>query len=72
MHNLHICYKLENTDSVPTGYDAAFSELQQILSDLQHESVGIDDLSIKVARASLLIQFCRERLRQTEAVVAKI
>jgi len=60
----------KNIDSLPAGYDAAFSELQQILSDLQDERVGIDDLSAKVARASLLIQFCRERLRQTEVAVA--
>lgn len=48
-------------------YETAFSELQKILQDLQNEAVGIDQLGEKVVRANTLIQFCRERLRQTEA-----
>jgi exodeoxyribonuclease VII small subunit len=62
----------ENADAEPAGYEAAFNELQQILSELQDEGVGIDDLSTKVARAQQLIAYCRERLRQTEAKVLSI
>ncbi len=46
-------------------YESALAELQMIVQDLQNESVGIDDLAAKIARAQELIRFCRERLRQT-------
>jgi exodeoxyribonuclease VII small subunit len=53
-------------------YESAFTELQQIVRDLQDESVGIDELTAKIARAAELIRFCRERLRMTEEEVAKL
>jgi exodeoxyribonuclease VII small subunit len=52
--------------SVELSYESAYAELQRLLHELQEESVSIDELSAKVARAKDLIQFCRERLRQTE------
>ena len=52
--------------SVELNYESAYAELQRLLHDLQEETVGIDELAAKVARAKELIQFCRERLRQTE------
>lgn len=57
---------------LPDTYEAAYAELQQLLQDLQNEAVGIDELSAKLARAADLIRFCRERLRQTEAEVARL
>jgi exodeoxyribonuclease VII small subunit len=51
------------------SYDAAMRELQRIITQLQTETVGVDDLSEKVRRASELIKLCREKLRQTEADV---
>ncbi len=53
--------------SVELNYESAYAELQRLLHDLQEETVSIDELAAKVARAKELIQFCRERLRQTEA-----
>lgn len=53
-------------------YESAFAELQQIIRDLQDESVGIDELSTRIARATELISFCRERLRTTEAEIGKL
>jgi exodeoxyribonuclease VII small subunit len=53
-------------------YESAQQELQQIVRDLQSEAVPIDELGEKIARANELIQFCRERLRVTEAEVAKL
>jgi exodeoxyribonuclease VII small subunit len=57
---------------LPTSYEAAFTELQQLVRDLQDESVGPDDLTARLARAGELIRFCRERLRQTEEQVGKL
>jgi exodeoxyribonuclease VII small subunit len=50
-----------------SSYESALKELQQIMVDIQSEQTGIDELSAKVARATELIAFCRERLRRTEA-----
>ncbi|MGI9160169.1 MAG: exodeoxyribonuclease VII small subunit [Saprospiraceae bacterium] len=52
--------------SVELNYESAYAELQRILQELQEETVSIDELAAKVARAKDLILFCRERLRQTE------
>lgn len=48
------------------SYDAAMQEIQNIVAELQNESVGVDALAEKVSRASDLIKLCREKLRQTE------
>ena len=56
-------------DNLPTTYEAAFAELQAILRDLQDDTVSVDDLAVKVARAGVLIQFCRERLRTAEVAL---
>jgi exodeoxyribonuclease VII small subunit len=53
-------------------YEAAFQELQQILAELQEGTVSIDQLAQKVERADELVQFCRERLRQTEATIQQL
>ena len=53
-------------------YQSAYAELQQIMQEVQGEAVGIDDLTSKIARASELIKFCRERLRMTEEEVRSL
>jgi exodeoxyribonuclease VII small subunit len=53
-------------------YTTAYETLQQIVRDLQAESVSIDDLPATIARATELVQFCREHLRQTEEKVLEI
>ena len=47
-------------------YESALKELQEIVGQLQEEVIGLDELSEKVQRASMLIQFCKEKLRSTE------
>ena len=53
-------------------YQSAYAELQHIMQEVQSEAVGIDDLTAKIARASELIRFCRERLRMTEEEVKSL
>ena len=50
-------------------YETALQELQSIVAQLQEEAVSMDDLSEKVNRATELLNFCKERLRQTEEQV---
>ncbi|MEM9823884.1 MAG: exodeoxyribonuclease VII small subunit [Bacteroidota bacterium] len=49
-----------------SSYELALEELQEIVAALQEESIGIDDLSEKVKRAATLIQYCKNKLRNTE------
>lgn len=52
-------------------YDEAFSELQQIVADLEDGEISVDDLSLKIKRASELIQLCKKKLTTTEEDVTK-
>jgi len=47
-------------------YQKAFEELQKIVSYIEDEEIGLDDLTNKVRRATELIEFCQNRLRSTE------
>lgn len=53
-------------------YAEAMEELQEIILQMEKSEISIDDLSIKVKRASELILFCREKLRTTELDVEGI
>ena len=55
-----------------TTYEAAYKELQQIAREIEQETVSVDVLAAKVARASELISFCQNKLRSTEMEVTKI
>lgn len=48
------------------SYTEAFSELQQIVRDMESAEIGIDELDVKVKRASLLLKICRDKLFKTE------
>ncbi|NCD40721.1 MAG: exodeoxyribonuclease VII small subunit [Bacteroidia bacterium] len=53
-------------------YDEAIQELEQLVEDMENENIGIDELSMKVRRASALIETCREKLLLTEQEIHKI
>lgn len=53
-------------------YSDAVAELEKIIGEMEDSSVSVDVLSEKVKRASLLLQFCRNRLTSTEEEVNKI
>jgi exodeoxyribonuclease VII small subunit len=55
-----------------TTYESAYKELQQIAKEIETESVSVDVLAEKVKRASELITFCQNKLRNTELEVNKI
>ncbi len=58
----------------PIGYAAALAELDAILRELEASDVDVDRLADRVARAALLIAFCRDRIGgarlQIDSVVA--
>ena len=53
-------------------YREAFEELQQIVADMEEGDIGVDDLSEKVKRASVLIKICKKKLYHTEEDVQGI
>lgn len=54
------------------SYGEAKSELDAILARLSSSDVDIDSLAADVARATELIELCRNRLAGVEAEVGKI
>ena len=53
-------------------YSDALNELNDIAREIENESIAVDELTIKLKRASELITLCRAKLRLTEEEVKKI
>ena len=53
-------------------YQQALTELENIVEALEDETIPVDELAIKVKRASDLIEFCQAKLTETDAEVKKI
>ncbi len=47
-------------------YEEALAELQQIVTALEEDQLGMDALSEKVERAGTLLQYCKQKLHNTE------
>lgn len=56
-------------DPVPEGYAEAVTELESILREIEDEDVDVDLLATRVARASGLIEFCRDRILKARSAV---
>lgn len=54
------------------SYDSAFSELQEILQELEDGEISLDLLSKKVKRAHELIGICQKKFKEVEEEVANI
>jgi exodeoxyribonuclease VII small subunit len=65
-----------NDQSEELGYADALAELEQILRELEAETVDIDHLGERVRRAATLIRLCRSRIdaarMEIEQVVAEL
>lgn len=53
-------------------YNDAVKEIELILQHLEEEELDVDQLADKVKRATELIQFCKDKLKNTEEEVNKI
>ncbi len=54
------------------NYEAAFSELQLIVKEIENGTISVDELSKRVKRAAELIQICRQKLENTEKEVGEL
>ena len=52
-------------------YTSAITELEEIVKDIESGEIDVDVLTVKVKRASELIKFCKDRLRNTQKEVEK-
>ena len=53
-------------------YTEAFDELQQLVQEMENGEISVDELAIKVKRATELIAFCKQKLTSTEQDVEAI
>lgn len=53
-------------------YTDAFDELQQIVMEMEHSEITIDQLEIKIKRAASLLKICKDKLYKTEKNVQEI
>ncbi len=54
------------------NYSDAYQELMEIVQEIENGDISVDVLSEKVKRASILLRFCKEKLKQTEVDVDQI
>ena len=48
------------------NYQESYEKIESIVKDLESGEMEVDELSEKVKEAILLINLCKEKLRQTE------
>jgi exodeoxyribonuclease VII small subunit len=60
------------TDGQDVKYSEAVDELEDLLEQIDSEDVDLDDLAVKVERASELIRVCRDKIERTEMQVRTI
>lgn len=53
-------------------YTDAYNELQHIVLEMENSEISIDELDIRIKRASELLKICKEKLFTTEKNVQKI
>ncbi|MDQ3194027.1 MAG: exodeoxyribonuclease VII small subunit [Bacteroidota bacterium] len=54
------------------NYTEAYSELEEIVGEIENGEISVDELAEKVKRAAQLIKVCKEKLTSTEEDVSKI
>lgn len=59
-------------EELALGYEQAIAELEAIVTDLQNDEVGVDELAERVARGARLVELCRDRLRRAELAVEEV
>lgn len=54
------------------SYDKAMQELNSIISQLQNEEVGLDQLGDLIKKANTLIEQCKEKLREIDHEISQL
>jgi len=54
------------------SYKEAIGEIEEILRQIENDEPDVDQLSEKVKRLSSLVNWCREKLHNTEEEIERI
>ena len=54
------------------SYKEAFTELEDIIRQIESDELDVDELTNKVKRATELLSFCRKKLHTTESEIEEI
>ena len=54
------------------SYTEAHAELQEIVSEMENSEISIDELDVKIKRASQLLKICKDKLFKTEKNVLEV
>lgn len=54
------------------NYEAALSELEEIVNKMENDEFDIDQLSVNLKRAQTLIKLCRDKLTKTDSEIKKL
>lgn len=54
------------------NYEAALSELEEIVNKMENDEFDIDQLSVNLKRAETLIKLCRDKLTKTDEEIKKL
>lgn len=63
---------LKQEKTMNLTYKESLEELTEIVRDIESETIAVDELAAKVKRAAELIDFCQNKLRNTDVEVKKI
>jgi len=55
-----------------TSYSEAYTELQELVGEIETGEISVDELAGKVKRAAVLIRICKEKLTSTQEEVNQI
>ena len=53
-------------------YESAYKELKEIMDSLESESTKIDEIEIKLKRATEILDFCKSKLNDVEVNVDEL
>lgn len=54
------------------NYEAALSEIEDIVNKMENDEFDIDQLSVNLKRAQTLIKLCRDKLTKNDAEIKKL
>lgn len=54
------------------SYEEALAELEQIVQQLQQQSVSIEQLTVRSERAKALVVYCQKKLREVDAQLSNL
>jgi exodeoxyribonuclease VII small subunit len=53
-------------------YQAAYQELEAIISEIQNDTLSLDEMAESIRKAKMLIKLCQEKLRNVEIEIHDI